>query len=623
MNVNQKIWTGFGVLLALVGVQSVLGYLKTRDAEQASRQLVREHVAVLQLSARAAEVNTAVALAAERFLGHREEEHAVETDEGMDVLEQTLQALAAAPGGAVDAVMIAEAAKRSAEYREVFQRLHAIMTLRGLTATEGLEGELRSRVHAVEKRIGEGMPAELQALMLTVRRNEKDYLLRADITYYDQAVAAVAQFARQVAALGVDPTWSAEVAKNWQEYLAVFKALVELDQQIVVERRVAEELAVATGECVEAIKRTSGEKIAALQVEALDALAAGRKVALGMGVIAGVCGLGLAAWIALSLRGLNRSIRQAVTQILAGSAGIRGAANELAGNSESLARAASEQAASTEEIGATMEELGSMTGRNADSANRAKTLSKEARAAADGGAADMAQMTEAMSDIKGASDEIAKIIRTIDDIAFQTNILALNAAVEAARAGSAGAGFAVVADEVRRLAQRSVEAARETAEKIEDSIRKSGRGVQISSQVAQSLTEIVAKIREVDGLVAEIANASGEQSQGITQVNRSVAEVDKLTQSNAASAEEMASASEELVHRSVEQERVVTELSSVIGGVTLTAPRGAADGADADNPEQRGLDRPESTEGSAERLPPRRSMRVNGRATPERIVNQR
>jgi methyl-accepting chemotaxis protein len=219
--------------------------------------------------------------------------------------------------------------------------------------------------------------------------------------------------------------------------------------------------------------------------------------------------------------------------------------------------------------------MSSMTKRNTENAQRAKDLANQARVAGDTGAADMKQMIVAMDAIKTSSADIAKIIKTIDEIAFQTNILALNAAVEAARAGEAGAGFAVVADEVRNLAQRCAQAAKETAGKIEDAVQKSNRGAEISDKVARSLDEIVTKARQVDELAAEVASASQEQTQGITQVNLAVSEMDKVTQSNAANAEESASAAEELNAQADALKDAVSELLALVDGEAALNGRSA------------------------------------------------
>ncbi len=266
---------------------------------------------------------------------------------------------------------------------------------------------------------------------------------------------------------------------------------------------------------------------------------------------------------------VGRAISRVLTHVSAtlndGASQVASAAGQVSAASQTLAEGASEQAASLEETSASMEEITSMTRRNAENADAAKTLATQTRAAADTGATDMKQMSAAMDEIKVSSGNIGKIIKTIDEIAFQTNILALNAAVEAARAGEAGMGFAVVADEVRNLAQRSAQAARETADKIEDSIRKSDQGVQISANVARSLADIVDKARKVDELVAGIAVASREQNQGIQQINIALSQMDKTTQSNAASAEESASASVELNAQAATLKEAVHELAKLVG----------------------------------------------------------
>jgi methyl-accepting chemotaxis protein len=303
---------------------------------------------------------------------------------------------------------------------------------------------------------------------------------------------------------------------------------------------------------------TSAETVGAIQ-KTRQMLVYGTGAALLIGFV-------LAGFI---IRGTRRVLSDVSKQLSQGSSQLTSAAGEISGSSQSLAQGASEQAATLEETSASLEEISSMTKRNAENAGQAKDLANQTRHAAETGAGDMGAMIHAMDDIKASSDNIAKIIKTIDEIAFQTNILALNAAVEAARAGEAGAGFAVVADEVRSLAQRSAQAARETADKIEDSIRKSAAGVQISDKVAASLQEIVGKARQVDSIVAEIAHASSEQNTGIGQVVHAVTQMDKVTQTTAATAEESASASQELNAQALSLDSIVGQLDQLITGAKV------------------------------------------------------
>ena len=270
--------------------------------------------------------------------------------------------------------------------------------------------------------------------------------------------------------------------------------------------------------------------------------------------------------VALIIRPVIKRLGQMAESLNRGSQQVNDSADQVSAASQSLAEGASEQAASLEETSSSLEEMASMTKRNAENAQKANDLAKQARSAADKGVGDMQQMNQAMQAIKTSSNDIAKIIKTIDEIAFQTNILALNAAVEAARAGEAGMGFAVVADEVRNLAQRSAQAAKETAGKIEGAIGNTAQGVDISSKVALTLNEIATKARQVDELVAEVAGASREQTQGITQINTAVSQMDKVTQSNAASAEESAAAAEELNAQAISMKESVAELLQLVGG---------------------------------------------------------
>jgi methyl-accepting chemotaxis protein len=263
-------------------------------------------------------------------------------------------------------------------------------------------------------------------------------------------------------------------------------------------------------------------------------------------------------------------------------------AKQMSGFSASLADGASQQAASLEETSSSLEEMSSMTKRNAANAQQCNILMTETRTVV----ADMSQTTEEMSrtisQIKASSDDTAKIIKTIDEIAFQTNILALNAAVEAARAGEAGAGFAVVADEVRNLAQRCAQAAKETTGKIEEAVHNASQGVQVTDRVNAALRKTVANSGQVAELVSEIATASQEQAQGIEQVNTAVSQMDKITQANAANAEESASAARELDAHADALKQVVTSLLQVVDGQQQNAPTRA--GIDSHKADTTGLD---------------------------------
>jgi len=266
----------------------------------------------------------------------------------------------------------------------------------------------------------------------------------------------------------------------------------------------------------------------------------------------------------------------ALGQVANATGQVASASGQISAGSQALAQGANEQASALEEVSSSLEEMSSMTKQNAENANNAKNLAADADNSARVGSEAMSRMSGAINRIKESSDQTAKIVKTIDEIAMQTNLLALNAAVEAARAGEAGRGFAVVAEEVRNLAQRSAQAAKNTADMIGESVQNAEVGVKIAGEVSKSFEAIAGSAKKVNDLIAEIAAASREQSQGIEQVNTAVSQMDKVTQQNAANSEESASAAEELSSQAEELQNMVGQFSISASIERIQAPKQAA-----------------------------------------------
>jgi methyl-accepting chemotaxis protein len=252
-----------------------------------------------------------------------------------------------------------------------------------------------------------------------------------------------------------------------------------------------------------------------------------------------------------------QNLEEALGQVANASDQVAAASEEIASGSQALAEGSSEQASSLQEVSSSLTEVAGMTKQNAANAQEAQGISETARASTNKGMDSMTRLSGAIEKIKASSDATAKIVKTIDEIAFQTNLLALNAAVEAARAGDAGKGFAVVAEEVRNLAMRSAEAARNTAALIEEAVQNAEGGVAINSEVSTNLEEILSQVNKVRDVMAEIAAASGQQSEGITQITVAIDQMNQVTQQVAANAEESAGAAQELSGQSEELRSMV------------------------------------------------------------------
>src|SRR6056297_3509638 len=289
---------------------------------------------------------------------------------------------------------------------------------------------------------------------------------------------------------------------------------------------------------------------------------------LVLSVVGVIVGIVVAIFIVRSIVGpltkINNNLRDGAEQVAS-------ASEELSSASQQLAEGSSEQASSLEETSATLDESNSMLQQTSDNTSRATEIAQLASNASNKGSNEMKEMMNSMKQIKDSSGELSKIIKVIDDIAFQTNLLSLNAAVEAARAGEAGAGFAVVAEEVRNLAQRSAKAAQDTTEIIEKNVKMSASGVTVAQKVQEALQEINTQSSELSKLIDQINAASKEQSQGISQINQAMGQMEQVTQQNASNAEETASSSEEMSAQAETLNEIVMQLNKLITGVTSAA----------------------------------------------------
>lgn len=578
VSLGTKIFGGFGIMLALFVVISCVGFKnlslvverwnKADTADQMVKTMLeaRRHEKNFILRSDPSYLKSVDELTAD-FRRRAEQAQSLSADrESRERLENALQEVGryySAFRTYVDLKarqdgVLAEMGGRCSQALEQIETLVADLRTQANELIEG--GESTSAIEDNLARMED--VHRMSRWMLDAVRHEKEYVVSGEAKQKAQAESCIAgmldigrdlkaRFTKNSNIFQIDQIMAS--ARAYEQGFSQFAEIME-------RKKVADEAMVNSARAVQQICDT-------IRIGEKDAMARGTSGAKL--TIVTVAALALLVGMVLSClltRIMTRPIKIIIEGLARGAKQLTDASGQIARTSVHVAEGASQQAAAIEETSSSLEEMSSMTKHNAEHAGRTNLLMNETHSTVAEAGQLMDSLMGSMSEISSAGVETAKIIKTIDEIAFQTNLLALNAAVEAARAGEAGSGFAVVADEVRNLAMRTTDAARHTADLIQEIVVKINNGSTMVEKTGREFTRVSDSASKMAELVAEIATAAGEQAQGIGQISKAVSEMDSVVQSNAANAEESASASEEMSAQAEQIKAFVAELEALVGG---------------------------------------------------------
>ena len=460
----------------------------------------------------------------------------------------------------------------------VFLLLTLVLSITALLSLRRFKGDFDIVVNRTARKLQLSMTVDnIQSDMVAAQRLvvagcalKKNDQVEAGIRVFRENAALAQTHLAELAGLTVtvdgkaDAELMANQIREWQIALEELSKAARAGDALLADRIRSERAMPIFKVVEEAATRLVNQQMEMLKVNQQDVQTLYDRnwwVAIALLALCGMVGVA----VVLMIRDMNRSLETAVLDMTLGAEQLASAAAQVAGASQSLAQGASEQAASLEQTSASSGQVNSMTRQNMEKAEAASRIATASREKLDETNQLLQQTVAAVEGINAQSGRIAKIIKVIDEIAFQTNILALNAAVEAARAGEAGMGFAVVADEVRNLAQRSAQAAKDTALMIEESIAKAHEGKTKVSGMAAAIQEITADADSIRKIVEEVQRSSQEQGTGISQIGRAIVQMEQVTQNTAAHAEESAAAAEELHAQSGSLKEIVERLTVLVG----------------------------------------------------------